>query len=186
MSMRVVAVDLSKPRHSLLGFPVPEESESGLVPNCLPEGQLGSRKEAHSHLRFIRRGKAAGNRVTEPGGYELITDFCRSGRDLRALSARDGPDFVVETTSGSYKARSLVLATGAINARTARAERVPCLLVCSRSMSRATATPRHCLQAMCSSLGADSLDAKLRKSCMLLGGKYCWPAVELPGAPEEL
>src|SRR5262249_36033928 len=82
MSMRVVAVDLSKPRHSLLGFPVPEEPESGLVPNCLPEGQLGSRKEAHSHVRFIRRGEAAGHQVTEPGGYELITDFCRSGRDL--------------------------------------------------------------------------------------------------------
>src|SRR5215510_6514493 len=82
MSMRVVAIDLSKPCHSLLGFPVPEEPESGLVPNCLPEGQLGSRKEAHSHLRFIRRGEAAGNQVTEPGGYELITDSCRSGRDL--------------------------------------------------------------------------------------------------------
>src|SRR5262245_48702451 len=82
MSMRVVAVDLSKPRHSLLGFPVPEEPESGLVPNCLPEGQLGSRKETHSHLRFIRRGEAAGNQVMEPGGYELITDFCRPGRDV--------------------------------------------------------------------------------------------------------
>src|SRR5215831_1745033 len=81
MSMRVVAIDLSKTRHPLLYF-VPEEPESGLVPNCLLEGQLGSRKEAHSHVRFTRRGEAAGNRVTEPGGYELITDSCRSGRDL--------------------------------------------------------------------------------------------------------
>src|SRR5262249_31916367 len=82
MSMRVVAVDLSKPRHPLLGFPVPEEPESGLVPNCLPEGQLGSRKEAYSYVRFIRRGEAAGNQVTEPGGYKLITASCRSGRNL--------------------------------------------------------------------------------------------------------
>src|SRR5262249_1046327 len=82
MSMRVVAVDLSKPRHSLLGFPVPEEPESGLVPNCLPEGQLGSRKEAHSDSRFTWRSEPARNRVSEAGSYELITDFCRSGRDL--------------------------------------------------------------------------------------------------------
>jgi hypothetical protein len=61
MSMRVVAVDLSKPRHSLLGFPVPEEPESGLVPNCFLESELGSRQEAHSDVRFTSRGKTAGN-----------------------------------------------------------------------------------------------------------------------------
>src|SRR5262249_58637390 len=102
MSMRVVAVDLSKPRHPLLGFPVPEEPESGLVPNCLPEGQLGSRKEAHSHLRFIRRGEAAGNRVTEPGGYELITDFCRSGRDL--VQSVEGTPLAATQPGGSPRA----------------------------------------------------------------------------------
>jgi hypothetical protein len=67
------------PANPLLGFPVPEEPESGLVPNCLPEGQLGSRKEAHSHLRFIRRGEAAGNRVTEPGVTSSSPTF--AGRD---------------------------------------------------------------------------------------------------------
>jgi len=45
----------------LRDFPVPEEPDSGLVSNYLLEGQLGSRKEAHSQVRFARRGEAAGN-----------------------------------------------------------------------------------------------------------------------------
>jgi hypothetical protein len=55
MSMRVVAIDLSKPRHPLLRFSVPEEPESGLVPNCLPEGELGSGKEAQ--LRPVHQAR---------------------------------------------------------------------------------------------------------------------------------
>src|SRR5262249_22425210 len=82
MSMRVVTVDLSEPGYSLLDFPMPEEPDSGLVSNYLLEGQLGSGKEAHSHTRFTWRSEAARDRVPEPGSYELITDFCRSGRDL--------------------------------------------------------------------------------------------------------
>jgi len=61
MSMRVVAVDLSKPGYSLLDFPMHEEPNPGLVSNYLLKGQLGSRKEAHSHIRFTRPGEAAGN-----------------------------------------------------------------------------------------------------------------------------
>jgi len=44
MSMRIMAVDLAKSRHSLLNFTVPEEREARLVPDYLLEGQLRSGK----------------------------------------------------------------------------------------------------------------------------------------------
>jgi putative flavoprotein involved in K+ transport len=37
----------------------------------------------------------------------------REGIEINSLRARDGDGFTLETTSGSYKAQSLVLATGA-------------------------------------------------------------------------
>jgi len=82
MSMRIMAIDLAKSRHSLLDFLMPEELEARLVPNYLLEGQLGSRKQAHSDVRFANRRKTARNRAAEAGGYQLIPDLCRSGRDL--------------------------------------------------------------------------------------------------------
>jgi putative flavoprotein involved in K+ transport len=109
----------------------------------------------------------------------------REGVEVRELRARDGDGFVLETTSGSCKAQSLVLATGAYQRphRPHGANTLPRGLL--QSMSRTTVTQRCCPPVVCSSSEADSRAAKSPRSCAGLVGRSCWPAVALPGPPGE-
>ena len=90
---------------------------------------------------------------------------------INSVTARDGEGFRVETTSRSYNARSLVLATGAYQRPHRPPKQMACLRTCFGSTSTTTAIRRHCLQVVYSSLGVDSQDAKSRRSCTHPGRK---------------
>jgi hypothetical protein len=73
--VRVLKIDLPKARDVRPQFPPLVQAKRVIAFNISVKTQLGSRTQAHRHVRLTNGRKAAGKRVAKLRGNELIADF---------------------------------------------------------------------------------------------------------------
>src|SRR5262249_21971530 len=79
------------------------------------EGELGARQQADRHVRLVRRCEAARDRVAETGGYELLPDLGRTGRNMLETVIAHGDLLTPDNPEGRYSDRSGIVTYGHLN-----------------------------------------------------------------------
>jgi hypothetical protein len=91
MGVKLIVVKL--PKLSYLSFRFAgwvKEVKSGLVFHRFLEGEFGARKQTNRNIGLSNSRKTSGNRSAELSRYQLIADFCRSGRNkIQAIVAHE-------------------------------------------------------------------------------------------------